>query len=111
MCGRSSECNLQDLFVLFPQHGLRSPAAVWENDRTRAATEIKPNHNENIHFVLCKIYFCVRGSGAKCKQTKIKHTSRFGKNKHIIDTAPPTPLEFPIPSVGEVWIFSGTTQY
>ena len=24
---------------------------------------------------------------------------------------PPTPLEFPIPSMGEVWIFSGTTQY
>ena len=49
MCGRhSSECNLQDLLVLFPQHGLRLLAAVRENDRTRAATEIKPNHNENI---------------------------------------------------------------
>ena len=70
MCGRLSECNLQDLLALFPQHGLRLPAAVRENDWTRAATEIKPNHNENIHFVLSKIYFCVSGSGAKCKQTK-----------------------------------------
>ena len=24
---------------------------------------------------------------------------------------PPTPLEFPIPSVVEVWIFSGTTHF
>ena len=53
MCGRhSSKCNLQDLLILFPQHRLRLPAAVRENDRTRAVTEIKPNHNENIHFVL-----------------------------------------------------------
>ena len=53
MCGRhSSECILQDLLVLFPQHGLRLPAAVRENDWTRVATEIKPNHNENIYFVL-----------------------------------------------------------
>ena len=53
MCGRhSSKCNLQDLLVLFAQHGLRLPAAVRENDWTQAATEIKANHNENIHFVL-----------------------------------------------------------
>ena len=81
MCGRSSEYSLQDLFVFFPKHGLRVPAAVRENDRTRAATEIKPNHDENIHFVLCKIYFCVRDSGAKCKQTKIEHTGRSGKKQ------------------------------
>ena len=53
MCGRhSSECNLQDVLVLFPQHRLRLPGAVRENDRTRAAREIKPNHNENINFLL-----------------------------------------------------------
>ena len=53
MCGRhSSECNLQGLLILFPQHELHLPDAVRENDRTQAATEIKPNHNENIHFVL-----------------------------------------------------------
>ena len=68
MCAsHSSECNLQDLLVLFPQHGLCLPAVVRENDRTRAATEIKPNHNENIHFVLLTRFIFASAAQSKMK--------------------------------------------
>ena len=128
-CGRHSrECNLQDLLVLFPQHQLCLPAAVRENDRIQVATEIKPNHNENIHFVLLTRFIFVSAgreqnvNKQKFNISELWNWSVWKKHKSIIDTPPPhqefldpwpppTPLEFPIPSVGEVWIFSGTTHY
>ena len=94
MCGRySRKCNLQDLLILFPQNGLRLPAAVRENDWTQAATEIKPNHNENIHFVLLtRFIFVCAAREQKPNKRKLNISELWnhsGKNKYIIDTPPP----------------------
>ena len=42
--GHSSDCNLEDFLVYFQQHR-------W----TQTVTEIEPNHNENITFVLLSV--------------------------------------------------------
>ena len=99
MCGRhSSECNLQDLLVLFPQHRLCLPAAVRENDQTRAATEIKPNHNENIHFLLLiRVIFTSMARKQNANKRKFNISELWNQSAwkkqiiYIIDTPPLSP--------------------
>ena len=76
-------------------HGLHLPAAVGENDRTRAAIEIKPNHNEYNSFCAVQDLFLRLRLGAKCKQMKIEHTGWSGKTKYIIDTTPRSGISNP----------------
>ena len=92
MCGRhSSECNLQDLHVLFPQHGLRLPAAVRENDRTRAATEIKLNS-----FIFASAAREQNANKQKLYISELWNRSVWKKRIHYLYTTPP-PQEFPGP--------------
>ena len=97
--------------------GFAYSAAVWENDRTRAATEIKLNS-----FNFASAAREQNANKQKLNISELGNRSVWKKPIYYLYTTPPppsgiswtldypTPLEFPIPSVGEVWIFSGTTQ-
>ena len=92
MCGRhSSECNLQDLLVLFSQHGLPLPAAVQENDRTRAATEIKLNS-----FIFTSAAREQNANKQKLNISELWNRSVWKKQIYYLYTPPP-PQEFPGP--------------
>ena len=103
MCGKHSrECNLQDLLVLFPKHGLCLPAAVRENDRTREATEIKLN----------SFIFALASREQNANKQKLNISELWNRSvwkKQIYDlytTLLPPPQEFPGPlTLPPLWNF------